>query len=105
MTDEANVERALDRVAAAGGDVAVLAPHVRELVREDLTPDEIILRLRRQTPQAFPPSGPPDVDVDALTERERMDYVDKHGVDVYVRQLARASEKRQREMQRKTRGG
>lgn len=114
MTDDATQlreENALLKVApkieAAGGNPKVLAPLVKQYVRESAgepLPDEIMLHLKGEVPEAFQASEPPKVELSSLNERERMDYIEQHGLEAYTALLARDGEQRRAEMRRKIRG-
>lgn len=114
MSDDATQlreEKALLKVApkieAAGGNPKVLAPLVREYVRGSAgepIPDEILLHLKGEVPEAFQKPEPPKVELSSLSERERMAFIENHGKDAYLALIARDSEQRRKAMRAKIRG-
>lgn len=94
--------RAASLIEAAGGDPRLLAPAVRETAREnaEFGAEEVVAVLQVELPEAFKKPEPAPVDLDSLTESQKADYLASHGLDAYVRAVARQSERRRAKYQR-----
>lgn len=91
-------ERAEDAIRAAGGSTALLLPHVLQRMRdEDESPTDAVAALQKE--EAFAPAfgagapqeeteGPPEVDVREMTEDEKADFIDEHGLGAWQEALA-----------------
>ncbi len=102
-----NIElRAAPLIEEAGGDPRMLAAAVRETAREnaEFTAEAVVAILQVELPDAFHKASPDSVDLDALADPEKADFIDKHGLSAFVRAVARQSKKRRAQYQRAQRG-
>jgi hypothetical protein len=99
-------------LAALGYDAGPILPLVREEAAKfpAFSATEIIAVLKAEHGESFKPrettvqTRPADRTLDDFSEREKIDYVGKHGLEAFLKLVDQAGQKRRAEMQRKIRG-
>jgi hypothetical protein len=97
-------------IAGLGFDPRPIMPLVREaaIENEELDATDIVAILRAENPDSFKArevaTRPADRTLDDFSEREKVEYIGKHGLEAFLKLVDGAGQRRRAEMQRKIRG-